>query len=391
MQYRRLGRARLKVSVVGFGTAQLRLVPQQQALDTLKRGFSLGVNIVHTAPDYEGADALVAQAIAESGRKDIIVCSQGYGSREHLEWLFETTCRLLGKRRLEMFGIACVDDRELLGEKVWGPGSQVDFLLKKKQAGRIGAIFCTTHGGAEYIRNLIESDVFDAIMMAYNPLGFHLLSYDQKSRTTDRLKEFLPGNIDILPLAARKDIGVMLMKPLAGGLLCRGKAFWPHGDLVPDIPLPTSREILQFILFNHPEVSCVMPGTASVEEAQENAMAGHMPLAPAPNQREATLSMIRRLEKALCNRCGRCEALCGKGLPISWLFRDYYISNNRSMLFETPEQHHYRDLHPWGEPACTTCTDRTCRCPIGIDIPQALAQVHRRMAEIDDHKAEKPA
>ena len=65
MEYRRLGKSNLQVSAVGFGTCQIRLVSEQQAIDTLKRGFSLGVNLVHTAPDYEGADDLVAQAIEE--------------------------------------------------------------------------------------------------------------------------------------------------------------------------------------------------------------------------------------------------------------------------------------------------------------------------------------
>jgi uncharacterized protein len=51
MQYRRLGRSALQVSVVGFGTCQLRRVPAQQAIDILKRGFELGVNLVHTAPE----------------------------------------------------------------------------------------------------------------------------------------------------------------------------------------------------------------------------------------------------------------------------------------------------------------------------------------------------
>src|SRR5437763_13500719 len=88
MQYRRLGRSNLSVSAVGFGTCQLRRVPEQQALDTLKRGFDLGVNLVHTAPDYEGADDLVAQAVEESGR-DVLILSQGYGDLAHFEWLFE--------------------------------------------------------------------------------------------------------------------------------------------------------------------------------------------------------------------------------------------------------------------------------------------------------------
>src|SRR5215211_3880302 len=75
MNYRRLGRTGLRVSVVGFGTCQLRLVPERVAVETLRRGFELGVNIVHTAPDYEGADELVARVVKESA-PDVIVCSQ---------------------------------------------------------------------------------------------------------------------------------------------------------------------------------------------------------------------------------------------------------------------------------------------------------------------------
>ena len=63
MQQRRLGRTNLAVSAVGFGTCQLRLVTETQAIDTLLRGFDLGVNLVHTAPDYEGAEEIVARAV----------------------------------------------------------------------------------------------------------------------------------------------------------------------------------------------------------------------------------------------------------------------------------------------------------------------------------------
>src|SRR5262250_1793086 len=86
MRYRRLGRSNLMVSAVGFGTCQLRRVPEQQAMGTLKRGFALGVNLVHTAPDYDGADQLVAQAVEESGR-DVLVLSQCYGDLAHFEYL----------------------------------------------------------------------------------------------------------------------------------------------------------------------------------------------------------------------------------------------------------------------------------------------------------------
>lgn len=132
MRYTPLGQTGLKISAVGFGTCQLRLVPEQQALDTLKRGFELGVNWVHTAPDYEGADDLVAQAIEESGRL-VMPFSQGYGDRNHFEYLFEETCRKFKKSKLEAFGIACIEDREHLKQPVWEPGGLVDFCERKKR------------------------------------------------------------------------------------------------------------------------------------------------------------------------------------------------------------------------------------------------------------------
>src|SRR6516225_7987923 len=106
MQLRRLGRTNIQVSVVGFGTCQLRMVTETQAIDTLLRGFDLGVNIIHTAPDYEGADDLVAAAVARTDRK-VIVCSQAYdchynstGPVQHFKKLFEATCKRLRTDRL---------------------------------------------------------------------------------------------------------------------------------------------------------------------------------------------------------------------------------------------------------------------------------------------------
>ena len=180
MEYRRLGRTGLQVSSVGFGTCQLRRVTKTQAIDTLLHGFDLGVNLVHTVPDDEGAEDVVAAAIARSNRH-VIVASQGYdvyynshGRAIQFERLFESTCRKLKTDRLDLFGIACVDDREAYRENVWGRGGMVEFLQRMKARGRLGGTFCTTHGNPEYISKLIQSGAFDAIMVAYNDLGFHL-------------------------------------------------------------------------------------------------------------------------------------------------------------------------------------------------------------------------
>ena len=196
----------------------------------------------------------------------VIVASQGYdvhfnsdGPVRHFEHLFESTCRRFRTDRLELFGIACVDDREAYRENVWGKRGMIEFLQKKKAQGRLGGIFCTTHGNPEFVAKLVRSGAFDAVMLAYNELGFHLLSY---SPPPGRHFEDVPRNkSEIFPLCKELDVGVMIMKPLAGGLLCRGQAFPPRFE--DGRPRPRAADVLRSILAN-PEVACVVPGTSSV-------------------------------------------------------------------------------------------------------------------------------
>lgn len=377
MEYRVVPRTGLRVSAVGFGTCQLRLVPERQAIETLRHGFELGVNLVHTAPDYDGAEDIVARAVEESGRT-VHVLTQGYGDAAHFDWLFGEACRRARSRRLEMYGIACIDDRELLGENVWGAGGQVEYLLARKREGRLGGLFCTTHGTPEYVARLVTSGVFDAIMLAYNPLGFHLLSYFPDGR---RPFESIPRNrAEVFDLAAQHGVALLIMKPLAGGLLSTGRAFPPRGGFADAVERPAAGDVLRTVLAEHPAVACVVPGTSSVAEADENARAGFVGRAPTQARGRVARTAVE-LATTLCSRCGACEPLCSHGLPVSWLFRDAYVNAFPSETFETADTLQYRHLHPHDTSTCATCTDRTCACPAGIDIPAGLQRAHAFLRE----------
>jgi predicted aldo/keto reductase-like oxidoreductase len=382
MEYRRLGRTELHVSAVGAGTCQLRLVPEKQAIDTLLRGFALGVNIVHTAPDYGNAEEVVARALTYTDAK-VMVASQGYdvpgnshGPVAHFERLFETTCERLGSGRLDLYGIACIDDRECHRENVWGRHGMIEFLLKMKAFGRLGGIFCTTHGSPEYIRRLVTGGVFDAVMISYNILGYHLLSYPPPP---DRPVESVPRNQqEIFPLCQEHDVGVMIMKPLGGGLLCTSKAFPPRHNWHRMLGTTTAGDILRSILI-HPEVACVLPGTASVEEAEENALSGYAPIALNSATQAHLTEVVTDLRATVCSRCGACDALCSQGLAVSSIFWAGLFHLHPSGVLEQPDNIEYFRQHPALESICSTCPDVTCLCPAGIDIPQSLATMHSQM------------
>src|SRR5262249_28745660 len=138
--------------------------------------------------------------------------------------------------------------------------------------------------------------------------------------------ESLPRNrLELFPLCREHDVGLMVMKPLAGGLLCASPAFPPRWER-PDLPAPArARDVLRAIL-ETPEVACVLPGTASAAEAEENARAGHGPLAVPAEARRAVEDRVAALQTDVCSRCGLCDTQCSKKLPVSWLFRAAYVS-----------------------------------------------------------------
>jgi predicted aldo/keto reductase-like oxidoreductase len=220
MQTRAVGRTAIQLSVVGFGTAQLQMLPERQAVETLVRGFELGVNWIHTAPDYGGIDPWIRRAI-DRARRDVMVLSSGPGRNEDLPAFFEHTCHIHRTRRLAMYGLAGIEDLEWRGENVWDSAGMIEYLQNRKAEGRLGAIYCSTHASADYVAKLIDTGVFDAIMLAWNPLGFHQQSHPWARAKINRDYEDLTEYRErIFPLAAARGVSLLIMKPFAGGLLC---------------------------------------------------------------------------------------------------------------------------------------------------------------------------
>ncbi|MFL6446247.1 MAG: aminotransferase class III-fold pyridoxal phosphate-dependent enzyme [Bryobacteraceae bacterium] len=383
MQRRRVGHTSIELSVVGLGTAQLQMVPERQTVETLVRGFELGINWVHTAPDYGGIDPWIQKAVKQSGRA-VHVLSSGPERNEDLEPFFENTCHVYQTPRLALYGLAGIEDLEWRGENVWGRGGMVEYLQTQKAKGRLGGIYCSTHGSADYVLRLIESRLFDAIMLAWNPLGFHQQSQLWARRKIGRDYEDLPEYRDrVFPLASERGVSLLIMKPFAGGLLCRSKALPPH-DWYADgaEPLPAG-DILRLIL-EQQAVCAVVPGSASAEEAEENARAGHAPLFVSEAGRARIRRAVTSMRTTLCSRCGACEPTCSQSINIPAMFRDAYIWTSRNETSMANATENYFDLHPRDTLTCATCVERTCSCPQGIDIPAGLSRIHTRMKKLEE-------
>lgn len=386
MEYRRLGRTNLQVSVVGLGTNQLRRVPFPDAVETCRRAFQLGINLVNAEPEYEGAFQVLRTAIDESPNgAGVLLSVQTGGTLDAFKRALDDTCKAFNRDVIDLFGITAISDQEAFGANVWSTGGLVEFLQEMKASGRIRAIFGSDHGTPEQMKQILERDVFDALMLAYNPLGHHLVTYRAKTvwnfetppvpLPNYEREDLFRTRDEIFPLARQKDVGIVLMKPLAGGLLCDGKAFptRPYRDNLP--ANPSAPAVLRYLLDTEP-VAAVVPGMASVAEVEENAIAGRS--TPAPDFPILEQS-FQQISKVLCTRCGDCDDLCSQGLPVSYLFRAAYHYLYPTAPFGISTTLQYFRLHPWEQARCETCTNQTCRCASEIDIPAELTAIHEKM------------
>lgn len=89
MNYRYLGKQRLKVSAIGYGcptfVGQLSDVGEKQAIDVLHRAIDLGVNFIDTADHNNGNnEELLAKAL--SGKRDQVVLTSKFGNLRGQPW-----------------------------------------------------------------------------------------------------------------------------------------------------------------------------------------------------------------------------------------------------------------------------------------------------------------
>jgi aryl-alcohol dehydrogenase-like predicted oxidoreductase len=93
MEYRRLGKTGLDVSILGFGAMRLDGVPEMEAVKALRLAIESGINMIHTSPTYGDSARRVAKAI-DGLREGVILNVKIFGSsgekaREQLDLSFE--------------------------------------------------------------------------------------------------------------------------------------------------------------------------------------------------------------------------------------------------------------------------------------------------------------
>jgi predicted aldo/keto reductase-like oxidoreductase len=339
LQKRRLGRTDLMVSVVGFGGLILPRISREEAVRVVNRALDLGMNFIDTAKSYGDSEEKVGAAI--SGRRDdcIITSKSLANDKDRLLADIDIGLEHLKTDKIEVYQLHNVSSEDRL-KRALAPDGLLDGLKEAQAAGKIGFTAFSGHK-KDILVEAIKTDEFDVVQMPINVVD----------RDTWR---------DVLPLAVERDMGIISMKPLAGGALT---------DLSSEIISLALRYVVQ------QDISTVVVGMKSIDEVEQNVKAGtDRPLSE--TEREKLERAADSLSKTFCRQCEYCLP-CEQGLDIPTIF----ILDKHYTRFGAREsaRERYAKL-PVKVDDCIECGACESRCPYELPIIEMLKIAEKKLA-----------
>jgi predicted aldo/keto reductase-like oxidoreductase len=348
MKKRLLGRTGWEISVISFGAIKLPQLTQRECDLILNRAIDLGINFVDTADCYGDSEEKIGKALSRR-RKEFYLSTKvderdGSGVIKKLE-------RCL--RRLNTDWIDLVLFHDVRGsdyEKIFEKGG-LETLEREKQQGKVSQIGISIHQSIPMMEKAIDSGAFSVLMIAYSAID------------EDRL------SADLIPSAHQKGVGLIAMKPLAGGKLAEPLKGWNLEYFKGESPAQVS---LRYILTN-PHITCAIPGMTNLKELEENIKVGEEPSELTSDEIRVFMDWVGEIGKGFCRNCGYCLP-CPEKIPIPDIFRIEGYYERYGMKRWAIDQ--YR-LLPVKAGACSFCEQCLKRCPYGVPIPEHLGHVQK--------------
>ena len=359
MRKRKLGRTGLEVSQIGFGAIKLREgeVTDEQATEALNTALDLGINFVDTHRGYGDSETKIGRAIAH--RRDEFYLATKTHSRDasSLRKDLETSLTELRTERIDLYQFHSVSGEQRFRD-VMAPGCALAEARKAQSEGLIDYVGISIHRDLDVMRQAIECGEFDTIMLTHSPLD------------TEHVGP------EILPLAAEKGIGLIIMKALGGGLLV-SEGFEEGRRAGREDPLVT--RCLRFVL-GAQGVSCVIPGMRNADEVRQNVRVGEEFKPLSDDEFRELIQTIGRKRMPfrydqMCLQCGYCQP-CPQGVNVPEIFRAHMMV----VSYPDDQKEKGRRLYDSLDVKVDDCVEcRTCveKCPAGLDVPERLKDARR--------------
>lgn len=329
---RLLGNTGMKIKRVGFGGIPIQRISQKDTNDVINELEKQGINFIDTARGYTVSEEYIGNSLEGRREKFFIATKSMSRSYESMKNDIEISLRNLKTDYIDLYQIHNLKSEEY--EDIFNEDKAYRALLEAKSEGKIKHIGITSHS-LETIEKVVEDDKFETIQFPYN------IVEDQAD--------------DVFKKANKKGIGIIVMKPLAGGAL-------------DDATLA-----IKYIL-SKSYIDVAIPGMDSVEQVRQNTdVLKNLELTQEDNEK------IEEIRKSLGSRfCRRCEYCLpcplGVNIPANFLLEGYYTRYN---LKDWAIQRYEATNGKASE--CVNCGLCETKCPYNLPIREMLKDVANKL------------
>ena len=361
MRYRDFGKTGERVSMLSLGC--MRFPDEQTAIEIVNEAVNQGINYFETSVGYIKGLSEKWLGKALGNRRDEVMVSTKSHTIESGNPVNANEVRRLIDGQLENLGMDYVDfyhgwsvSRPPQYEACTVKDGWYEGVLKAKNEGLIKHIGITTHAPPDMILKMIDDGRWEVITVQYSLL---LQSYRE-----------------IIHAAHQNGIGIMIMGPLAGGLLAL------PSNLLRKVfsPLDQVTGAFRYVL-SDPAVSSVASGMTSAAEVINNSsLIGQLPdtltLSYQDRVNERLYGILgedlSQFEAFFCGGCRYCLSVCPENIGPHNIFKAYNMvmlngdPADKAKIAGQANNFLTRCIH------CGACQEI---CPQDIDVPEHLVRV----------------
>ncbi len=328
METRILGKTGLEVSLIGFGGIPIQRCNQWEVDEIIENLFLEGVNFIDTARAYTSSEERIGEALKKWGRDHFFLATKT--PQLSYDAVMADVKKSLNELQTETIDLYQFHNAKTMAayETIMSPNSGYAALQKCQELGLIKHIGITSHS-YEVLDRALDEEKFETIQFPYNIVENKGASLFAKAKL--------------------KNVGVIVMKPLAGGAFMNA-----------DYALRWVAE--------KQDISVIIPGMDSVKQVLENTKVGNEFIALSHEERQIFEADANALGKTFCRRCGYCSP-CPQGIdiPMQFIVEGYY----RRYDLEEWALDRYLSFSA-NASDCVQCGECEPRCPYNLPIRDML-------------------
>ena len=199
---RRLGRTGVEVSILGMGLAPLGMAhySPDDFRAVVRAALGEGVSYFDVQPDYGEAEKYLSPLVKEHRARVFVVTKTWEQTKQAVMDSIAGSLRRLNVPRVDAVLLNNIGDYDL--QRLFRADGALAGLKEARHRGQVRFFGLSGHWRAGHFVQALESGEFDIVMAPFNFVDRHTYSFER----------------DILPVAAKHDVGVVAMKALGGAV-----------------------------------------------------------------------------------------------------------------------------------------------------------------------------